>query len=404
MQSYGMRWVSMDNLAEANMALKEIGADPAGIAHMAGKGLGRGIKLEQVPLRVAHILKQEMLSLGGDAAVHRNVIVNQIETTDIMLLGTVRQLERLSTKVLAQPFGLKQIGHDLRNLLVNLEPPKPRILDCRGKKLRLGERTLIMGILNVTPDSFSDGGRYNNLEDAIAQAEQMAAEGADILDIGAESTRPGHLEVSEDEEWKRLEPILKVLAERVDLPLSIDTYKAKVAAKALEAGVHIINDIWGLQKDPEMARVVGDYRAPVIIMHNQAGTTYHHLMGDILTFLKRSIGLAEACGLTGDQIILDPGIGFGKTLEQNLEVMSRLAEFKTLGHPVLLGTSRKSMIGKTLDLAVDERLEGTLATSILGVAAGVDIVRVHDVQENRRAVEMADAIVRGQRGVNYVGA
>ncbi|MGC7871599.1 dihydropteroate synthase [Desulfosporosinus sp. SYSU MS00001] len=404
MQSYGMRWVSMENLAEANMAIKEIGADPAGIAHMAGKGLGRGIKLEQVPLRVAHILKQEMLSLGGDAAVHRNVIVNQIETTDIMLLGTVRQLERLSTKVLAQPFGLKQIGHDLRKLLVNFEPPKPRILDCRGKKLRLGERTLIMGILNVTPDSFSDGGRYNNLEDAIAQAEQMAAEGADILDIGAESTRPGHLEVSEDEEWKRLEPILNALAERVDLPLSIDTYKAKVAAKALEAGAHIINDIWGLQKDPEMASVIGEYRAPVIVMHNQAGTTYRHLMGDILTFLKRSIGLAEASGLTGDQIIVDPGIGFGKTLEQNLEVMSRLAEFKTLGQPVLLGTSRKSMIGKTLDLAVDERLEGTLATSILGVAAGVDIVRVHDVQENRRAVEMADAIVRGQRGVNYVGA
>ncbi|WP_088188612.1 dihydropteroate synthase [Desulfosporosinus sp. FKA] len=404
MQSYGMRWVSMDDLEEAKMALKEIGTDSAGIAHMAGKGLGRGIKLEQVPLRVAHILKQEMLSLGGDAAVHRNVIVNQIEMTDIMLLGTVRQLERLSTKVLSQPFGLKQIGSDLRKLLGNLEPPKSRILNCRGKELRLGERTLIMGILNITPDSFSDGGRYNNLEDAIAQAERMAAEGADILDIGAESTRPGHLEVSEEDEWKRLEPILKTLAERVDLPLSIDTYKASVAAKALEAGAHIINDIWGLQKDPEMARVVGEYRAPVIVMHNQTGTTYHHLMGDILTFLKQSIGLAEACGLTGDQIIVDPGIGFGKTLEQNLEVMSRLAEFKALGHPVLLGTSRKSMIGKTLDLAVDERLEGTLTTSILGVAAGVDIVRVHDVQENRRAVEMADAIVRGQRGVNYVGA
>ncbi|KLU67206.1 dihydropteroate synthase [Desulfosporosinus acididurans] len=404
MQSYGMRWVSMDDLEEAKMALKEIGTDSAGIAHMAGKGLGRGIKLEQVPLRVAHILKQEMLSLGGDAAVHRNVIVNQIEMTDIMLLGTVRQLERLSTKVLSQPFGLKQIGSDLRKLLGNLEPPKSRILNCRGKELRLGERTLIMGILNITPDSFSDGGRYNNLEDAIAQAERMAAEGADILDIGAESTRPGHLEVSEEDEWKRLEPILKTLAERVDLPLSIDTYKASVAAKALEAGAHIINDIWGLQKDPEMARVVGEYRAPVIVMHNQTETTYHHLMGDILTFLKQSIGLAEAYGLTGDQIIVDPGIGFGKTLEQNLEVMSRLAEFKALGHPVLLGTSRKSMIGKTLDLAVDERLEGTLATSILGVAAGVDIVRVHDVQENRRAVEMADAIVRGQRGVNYVGA
>ena len=404
MQKYGMRWVTLDNLLEAKMALSEIGSDAGGIAHMAGKGMGRGIKLEQVPLRVAHILKQEMLSLGGDAAVHRDVIVNQVETTDVMLLGTVRQLERLSSKVLAQPFGLKQIGHDLKKLLADLEPAKSRILLCRGQELRLGERTLIMGILNVTPDSFSDGGRYFNLEDAVAQAERMVGEGVDILDIGAESTRPGYFEVSAVEEWQRLEPIVKVLSERVNVPLSIDTYKASVAAKALEAGVHIINDVWGLQKDPDMARVVGEYRAPVIVMHNQAGTIYRHLMGDILTFLRQSIDLAEAHGLTGDQIIVDPGIGFGKTTEQNLEVMSRLAEFKSLGHPVLLGTSRKSMIGKTLNLNVEDRLEGTLATSVLGVVAGVDIVRVHDVRENRRAVQMADAIVREQRGVHYVGA
>ncbi|WP_407305872.1 dihydropteroate synthase [Desulfosporosinus sp. SB140] len=404
MQKYGMRWVALDNLIEARKALTEIGADPGGIAHMAGKGLGRGIKLEQVPLRVAHILKQEMLSLGGDAAVHRDVIINKVETTDVMLLGTVRQLEHLSAKVLAQPFGLKQLGHDLKKLLFSLEPPKSRILTCRGKDLRLGERTLIMGILNITPDSFSDGGRFFSINDAIAQAERMVEEGADILDIGAESTRPGHFEVSAEEEWQRLEPIVKALSERVSVPLSIDTYKAGVAAKALEAGAHIINDIWGLQKDPDMAGVVGQYSAPVIVMHNQNGTAYHHLMGDILTFLRQSIELAEAQGLVGDQIIVDPGIGFGKTTEQNLEVMSRLAEFKSLGHPVLLGTSRKSMIGKTLNLNVEDRLEGTLTTSVLGVTAGVDIIRVHDVQENRRAVQMADAIVREQRGVHYVGA
>lgn len=404
MKKYGMRWVTLDNLLEAKMALSEIGSDPGGIAHMAGKGLGRGIKLEQVPLRVAHILKQEMLSLGGDAAVHRDVIVNQVESTDVMLLGTVRQLERLSSKVLAQPFGLKQVGHELKKLLSDLEPSQSRILNCRGQELRLGERTLIMGILNVTPDSFSDGGRYFNLDDAIAQAERMVDEGVDILDIGAESTRPGHFEVSAEEEWQRLEPIVKALLERVKVPLSIDTYKASVAAKVLEAGAHIINDVWGLQKDPDMARVVGEYRAPVIVMHNQSGAAYHHLMGDILAFLRQSIELAEAHGLAGDQIIVDPGIGFGKTTEQNLEVMSRLAEFKSLGHPLLLGTSRKSMIGKTLNLNVEDRLEGTLATSVLGVSAGVDIVRVHDVRENRRAVQMADAIVREQRGAHYVGA
>ncbi|MDQ7092809.1 dihydropteroate synthase [Desulfosporosinus sp. PR] len=404
MQKYGMRWVAFNNLIEAKMALTKIGADPGGIAHMAGKGLGRGIKLEQVPLRVAHILKQEMLSLGGDAAVHRDVIVNKVETTDVMLLGTVRQLEHLSAKILAQPFGIKQLGHDLKLLLSALESPKPRILSCRGKDLRLGERTLIMGILNITPDSFSDGGRFFNLEAALAQAERLVEEGADILDIGAESTRPGHFEVSAEEEWQRLEPIVKALLERVNVPLSIDTYKANVAAKALEAGAHIINDVWGLQKDPDMARVVGEYGVPVVVMHNQIGTDYQCLLGDILTFLRQSIELAEAHGLAGDQIIVDPGIGFGKTLEQNLEVMSRLAEFKSLGHPVLLGTSRKSMIGKTLNLNVEDRLEGTLATSVLGAAAGVDIIRVHDVRENRRAVQMADAIVREQRGTHYVGA
>lgn len=345
-----------------------------------------------------------MLSVGGDAAVHRNVIINKIEATDVLLLGTVRQLGLLASKILAQPFGLKKIGHDLKQLLAALEPSKTRILKCRGMELLLGQRTLVMGILNVTPDSFSDGGRYYAIESAIAQAKRMVEEGVDILDIGAESTRPHHEEVSADEEWRRLEPVLKTLLEQVTVPVSIDTYKASVAAKALEAGAHMINDVWGLQKDPDMAGVVGEYQAPVIVMHNQENTTYHHLMGDMLTFLRRSIELAETHGLSGDQIIVDPGIGFGKTTEQNLEVMARLAELRTLGHPVLLGTSRKSMIGKTLNLTVDERLEGTLATSVLGVVAGVDLIRVHDVQANCRAVQMADAIVRGQRGARYVGA
>ncbi|MFZ3131397.1 MAG: dihydropteroate synthase [Desulfosporosinus sp.] len=405
MQTYGLRWVTLDNLEEAKMALTQIGSDPEGIAHMAGKSLGRGIKLEQVPLWVAHILKQEMLSVGGDAAVHRNVIVNKIDATDVLLLGTVRQLGQLASKVLAQPFGLQKIGQDLKQLLAALEPSKTRILKCRGRELTLGQRTLIMGILNVTPDSFSDGGRYYSLESAIAQAKRMVEEGVDIIDIGAESTRPQpHENVSAAEEWRRLEPVLKTLLKQEEIPISIDTYKASVAAKALEAGAHMINDVWGLQKDPDMARVVGVYQAPVIVMHNQEGTTYKHLMGDMLTFLRRSIELAEAHGLSGDQIIVDPGIGFGKTTEQNLEIMARLAEFRTLGHPVLLGTSRKTMIGKILNQTADERLEGTLATSVLGVVAGVDLIRVHDVQANCRAVQMADAIVRGQRGVHYVGA
>lgn len=404
MQVYGMRWVAINNLQESKVALTQIGSDPGGVAQMAGKGIGRAIKLEHVPLRVAHILKQEMLSVGGDAAVHRDVITNNIDATDVMLLGTVRQLDHLAKKVLAQPFGLKNVGHALKQLLNDLEPAKIRSINCRGKELILGGRTLVMGILNVTPDSFSDGGKFNNLEDAVAQAECMIEDGADILDIGGESTRPNYSGISAEEEWMRLEPVLKMLLERVNVPISVDTYKASVAAKALEAGAHMINDVWGLQKDPDMARVVGDFQVPVIVMHNQDGTGYHHLMGDIFAFLQKSIELAESYGLVRDQIIVDPGIGFGKTTEQNLEVMARLAEFKTLGRPILLGTSRKSMIGNTLNLPVNERLEGTLATSVLGIVSGVDIIRVHDVKANKRAMQMADAIVRGQRGAGYVGA
>ncbi|MHB8126009.1 MAG: dihydropteroate synthase [Desulfitobacteriaceae bacterium] len=403
MKDYGLRWIEFTNKTEAKQALNMIGASETGVKLMAGKALGRGLKLEKVPTPVANILKQEMLAADGDAAVHRDVVVNKIEVSDVLLLGTVCQFEHVANKLSTQPFGLKELGKALKQVLMILEPPMQRSIDCLGKKLILGKRTLVMGILNLTPDSFSDGGKFFNIEDSIRQAERMVEEGADILDIGAESTRPGHQEVDAEEEWRRLKPVLKALV-GISVPISIDTYKAEVAAKALQVGASIINDVWGLQRDSDLAKVVGEYGAPVIVMHNQNGTDYHHLMGDIFTFLRKSIELAENNGLAGDQIIVDPGIGFGKTHEQNLEVLSRLKEFRTLGKPILLGASRKSTIGKTLDLPVDERLEGTIATSVLGVAAGVDIIRVHDVQANRRAIQMSDAIIRGQRGANYVGA
>jgi dihydropteroate synthase len=407
MKEHLIRWIKLDNQEEAKKAMMQIGSDPGGIAHMAGKPIGRALKIENIPLPVAHILKQEMLSVGGDASVHRSVIVNKIEATDILLLGTLRQLQQLSHKILTQPFGLKDLGRNLKAVLEALEPQKQRVFACRGKELILGERTLVMGILNVTPDSFSDGGRYADLDRALEQAEKLIQEGADILDIGAESTRLNNKEVTAEEEWYRLGPVLKALIPQIKVPISVDTYKAEVAEKALQAGAHIINDVWGLQKDKDMARVAGQYQAPVIVMHNQLGTNYQNLMGDIFAYLQRSIQLAEEHGLSGDQIIIDPGIGgaaFGKTLEYDLEIMSRLEEFKALGHPILLGTSRKSMIGNTLNLPVDQRVEGTLATSVVGVAAGVDIIRVHDVEANRRAVQMADAIYRKQKGENFIGA
>lgn len=403
MSDYGLRWVEVNNEIEAKKALYHVGCSEAGINLMAGKALGLGLKLEKVPTCVANILKQEMLAADGDAAVHRDVVVNKIEVSDVLLLGTVRQFRHVAKKLSVQPFGLKKLGKALEQLLQTLEPPAQRSLDCRGKKLILGERTLVMGILNLTPDSFSDGGKFFKIEDAIHQAERLVAEGADILDIGAESTRPGHQEVDAGEEWRRLEPVLSALA-GIPVPISIDTYKAVIAEKALQLGANMINDIWGLQRDPDLAGVVGKYGVPVVVMHNQNGTGYHHLIGDIFTFLRKSIELAENNGLGGDQIIIDPGIGFGKTYKQNLEVLSRLKEFRILGKPILLGASRKSTIGRVLDLPVEERLEGTIAVNVLGVAAGVDIIRVHDVLANRRAIEMADAIVRKQRGANYAGA
>lgn len=404
MKEFRMRWIKLDNLEEAKRAIAQIGSDSGGIAFMAGKSLGKAIKVENVPLPAAHILKQEMLSVGGDAAVHRNVIVNKVEATDVLLLGTVRQFEQFAQKILAQPFGLKELGQQLKAMLKGLEPPQERTLACRGRELVLGKRTLVMGILNVTPDSFSDGGRYVDLKQAVSHAEQMIEEGADLIDIGAESTRPGTVPISAEEEWSRLEPVLKELLPRTTVPISLDTYKAEVAEQGLEAGVNIINDIWGLQGDPDMARVVGKYHAPVIVMHNQKEPNYHHLLGDMMAFFRRSIQLAEENGLGGDEIIVDPGIGFAKTREQDLEVMSRLDELKSLGHPILLAASRKRLIGHVLDLPVDQRLEGTIATSVAGVAAGVDMIRVHDVLANRRAIDMADAIYRRLRGRNFAGA
>lgn len=269
-------------------------------------------------------------------------------------------------------------------------------IDCGEYKLNLGTKTYIMGILNVTPDSFSDGGQFNELDVAVKHAKEMLEEGADIIDIGAESTRPGSKEVSAEQELDRLLPIIKKLVVEVKAPLSIDTYKASVADECLKNGAHMINDVWGLQRDKDMAAVIAKHNVPVTIMHNQIGTEYTtDIVEEICRFLRNSINLALEAGIKPENIILDPGIGFGKTSGQNMEVMDRLDELNYLGYPVLLGTSRKSMIGKILDLPPEQRVEGTVATSVMGAIKGVDIVRVHDVVENFRALKVTDAIVRG---------
>ena len=266
--------------------------------------------------------------------------------------------------------------------------------------MRIGSRdfdiehhTYVMGILNVTPDSFSDGGKYNALDAALSHCEEMIRDGAEIIDVGGESTKPGFIPVSEEEESERVLPVIERLKKEFDIPVSVDTTKAAVAKEACKAGCEIINDIWGLKSDPQMAEVIAEYNAFGVLMHNRDNTVYSNLIPDVLSELEESLKLADEAGIAKDKIILDPGVGFGKTREQNLEVIHRLCEFKTLGYPVLLGTSRKSVIGLTLDLPSDERLEGTLVTTVMAVQAGCAFVRVHDVKENVRAIRMTEAIL-----------
>lgn len=262
-----------------------------------------------------------------------------------------------------------------------------------NKEFKLGERTYIMGILNVTPDSFSDGGKFNEVEAAVKRVKELIEDGADIIDVGGESTRPGFKVVDVEDEIARVVPVIKAIKENYDIPVSIDTYKAATAEAAIKAGADIINDVWGFKKDKDMAGVAAKYNVPCILMHNREDIPYEDLMKDVIKDLADSINLALDAGVKRENIILDPGIGFAKTFEENLFVMNNLEVIKNLGFPVLLGTSRKSMIGLALDLPVDQRVEGTVATTVMGIMKGCEFVRVHDVLENKRAAVMTDKIL-----------
>ncbi|WP_394220097.1 dihydropteroate synthase [Halobacillus trueperi] len=267
------------------------------------------------------------------------------------------------------------------------------------KTFDLTKETLVMGILNITPDSFSDGGLYFDLDHAVKQAKMMEEEGAHIIDIGGESTRPGHQPVTAEEELARVIPAIQAVKKAVPLPISIDTYKAEVAEKAMEAGASIINDVWGAIKEPAIAEVAARYGVPIILTHNRSDRNYESLLDDMKNDLRNSIKIAKGAGVIEENIILDPGIGFAKTQAQNLEVMRNLADLKGLGYPILLGTSRKSFIGTALDLPKGERMEGTGATVCYGMAQGVDIVRVHDVKPIVRMTKMMDAMLGKGEGI-----
>lgn len=267
-----------------------------------------------------------------------------------------------------------------------------------GLSLTLGHRTLIMGILNATPDSFSDGGRFDRVDAAVERAKQMAAEGADIIDIGGESTRPGHAAVPLEEELRRIIPVIRAVREAVDLPISVDTYKAEAARQALDAGAHILNDVWGFRREPEIAKVAAAYGCPVILMHNRKARDYADFVPDVLDDLLDCVRIAREAGVADADIWLDPGIGFAKDYADNVELMGRLDEIVSLGYPVLLGTSRKTFIRTTLGVTADDAVEGTGATVALGIAQGCQVARVHDIKQMKRVADMTDAIVYRQAG------
>lgn len=400
-----MRIIQINKPKDLEHLMRQIKVDRLGIKIMVPKGINHLIKINSLSNIAANILKQEMLSFGGEVAIARNCLTGKTESTDCLLMGNLSQINRLSKKLMHQPFGLDKLAAQLSTALSNYQ--KDNFNLSLGKyKLTFRKRVLIMGILNLTPDSFSGDGLYSSViagharrfEAIIKFAEKMVKDGADIIDLGGESSRPGAKPVSVKEELSRTIPVIKILVKKIKVPLSIDTYKPQVAKQALDNGVSIVNDITGL-RNSRMIKVVSKYNCGVVIMHMkgkprtmQNNPVYTSLIDEIIESLRKAINTAVENGVSQDKIIVDPGIGFGKTAQHNLEILKRLKEFKILGRPILVGPSRKSFIGKILNVGPEERVFGTVATCILAVENGAKILRVHDVRQLKEALKVQAAI------------
>jgi len=378
--------------------MESLFVDPAGIEIMAQKGQYLILKTDPIKAPAANILKQQTLSIGGECAVSRKVATGQAPDTPVILLATRRQYERLIESLRHQYFGLNALATEIEQYLRRISTAQTFQIGLQ--KYQTGRKTLVMGILNVTPDSFYDGARNFKASTAIETAFQMESEGADIIDIGGESTRPGSDPISAEEEIARLQPVLEHLKTKLKIPISVDTYKSSVAEWALQNEAVIINDISGLNFDPQMAKIIAKYKAGVILMHikgtpknMQTNPHYDNLIDEIISYLSDSIQKGCRAGIDESRIFIDPGIGFGKTVHDNYRIVHYLEEFKSLGFPILVGPSRKSFIGQILDLPPAERLEGTLAAVTASILNGASIVRVHDVKAAVQAVKIADAIV-----------
>jgi len=407
-----MRVLEVSNQKDLKSIMQDIKVDPYGIKIMVPKAITHLVRINSVSNIAANILKQEMLSLGGDVAIARHALTGKTKKTDCLVMGNLTQLIRLNDKLGRQPFGLNELARDLSKTLANYQKDN-FILNLGKYKLNLNSRTLIIGIVNLTPDSFSGDGLYRvsgialpagrqgyRVSDVVDFVEKMVDDGADIVDIGGESSRPRAKAVSVKEEIKRVIPVIKALAKKIKVPISIDTYKPQVARQALDNGAVIVNDITGLI-NLKMAKLAARYNAGVIVMHMkgnprtmQINPKYESLIDEIIEFLDKAINRAQDAGIYREKIIVDPGIGFGKTLEHNLEILKRLRELKVLGRPILVGPSRKSFIGKILNVRAKERLSGTLSACVLAVKNGANLVRVHDVKEVKQALKVLDKIER----------
>lgn len=407
-QKYRVRLIDNRYPEHILKEMENIKVDPEGMQIMLPKSGSLVLKISDLRSPAANILKQQMLSIGGDCAVSRDVLVDSEVSGDVLIMGDRRHYSLLVQKLRRQRyFNLSELADEIERFIGELDGVKR--FRCRGKVFNLSDRTLIMGILNVTPDSFSDGGKYESVDSAVEAALRMEEEGADIVDVGGESTRPGSEPVPVEEELGRVIPVIEGIRKHSDVVISVDTYKSAVAEEALNRGANIVNDISGFRFDPEMPGVVKRYDAGVILMHikgtpkdMQRNPVYKHILDEICEYLTESIDMAEECGIHRESIVIDPGIGFGKKFEDNYLLIRYLREFKSLGYPVLIGPSRKSFIGNLLNLPVGERLEGTISAVCCAIMNGVDIVRVHDVKEVKRAVEVADAIVGKNKKVGGV--
>jgi dihydropteroate synthase len=386
---YGVRPLLPGPAEVLRMAVLSLGLGPAALPLLARHGSQEAFAVRGLGPDEARVLERELRRLGGE-------MLSTPNGDRAVLFGPLSAFGELPSRLVGWGRRTEALGAALQEALAG-SGGLPQPVDARGRRLAFGARTLVMGVVNVTPDSFSGDGLAGDAERAVAQAVEMCAAGADIIDIGGESTRPHSVEVPPAEELARVLPVLREVVSRVSVPVSIDTRKAAVAAEAIAAGAHIVNDVWGLRRDPAMARVVAESPGvAVVCMHNQEGTQYGDVVEDVCAGLRESLVVAEKAGIESEKVIVDPGLGFGKTPAQNVEVLRRLGELRGIGRPLLVGASRKSTIGLLLGGApADRRLEGSLALAVLAAANGAHLVRVHDVAETVRALRAGDAVIHG---------